>query len=265
MPRWILLACGDVEPNPGPGQSSEDGTELQNGAADSLLQAHNNQTFFDCLHADMAHTMNQAVSRMETATQQQGKKIEERLGSVEDKIDRRLCEAETRQTQLADCMDSLHSECQALRSDNQDLRGTVNYLTEKCDYMENQSRRNNLVFTGFASVKEGFESWEDCERKVKACVKACIGHHGEVGDPAGTQSGKSHRRSIIVLQAENVGADKCAQAEDLQRLRQHLRQRRLFGNCPEETSSTDDFTEKTEANSLLRIRCTPTISSTTES
>ena len=121
-----LLACGDVEPNPGPGQSSEDGTELQNGAADSLLQAHNNQTFFDRLHADIAHTMNQAVSRIETATQQQGKKIEERLGSVEDKIDRRLCEIETRQTQLADCMDSLHSECQALRSDNQDLRGTVN-------------------------------------------------------------------------------------------------------------------------------------------
>ena len=54
-------------------------------------------------------------------------------------------------------MDSLQSECQALRSDNQDIRGTVNYLTEKCDYMENQSRRNNLVFTGFASVREGFE------------------------------------------------------------------------------------------------------------
>ena len=28
-----LLACGDVEPNPGPGLSSEDDMELQNGAA----------------------------------------------------------------------------------------------------------------------------------------------------------------------------------------------------------------------------------------
>ena len=53
---------------------SEDGTELQNGAADSLLRVHNNQTIFDRLHADMAHTVNQAVSKMETATQQQGKK-----------------------------------------------------------------------------------------------------------------------------------------------------------------------------------------------
>ena len=84
-------------------------------------------------------------------------------------------------------------------------------------------------------------------KESKSLCERGHGHHGEVGDRAGTQSGKSHRRSIIVLQAEDVGADKCAQAEDLQRLRQHLRQRRLFGNCPEETSSTDDFTEKTEA------------------
>ena len=201
-----LLACGDVEPNPGPGQSSEDGTELQNGAADSLLQAHNNQTSFDCLHADMAHTVNQAVSRMETASQQQGKKIEEGLGSIEDKIDRRLCEVETRQTQLADCMDSLHSECQALRSDNQDLRGTVNYLAEKCDYMENQSRRNNLVFTGFASVREDFESWEDCERKVKACVKEGMGTTERLEIERAHRAGKaivvrflSYKQKMLVL------------------------------------------------------------------
>ena len=201
-----LLACGDVQPNPGPGQSSEDGTELQNGAADSLLQAHNNQTFFDRLHADMAHTMNQAVSRTETATQQQENKIEERLGSVEDKIDRRLCEVETRQTQLANCMDSLHSECQALRSDNQDLRGTVNYLTEKCDYMENQSRRNNLVFTGFASVREGFESWEDCERKGKACVKEGMGITERLEIDRAHRAGKaivvrflSYKQKMLVL------------------------------------------------------------------
>ena len=83
-------------------------------------------------------------------------------------------------------------------------------------------------------------------KESKSLCERGHGHHGEVGDQAGTQSGESHRRSIFVLQVEDVGADKCAQAEDLQRLRQHLRQRRLFGNCPEETSSTDDFTERTE-------------------
>ena len=103
-------------------------------------------------------------------------------------------------------MDSLHSECQALRSDNQDLRGTVNYLAEKCDYMENQSRRNNLVFTGFASVREGFESWEDCERKVKACVKEGMGITERLEIERAHRAGKavvvrflSYKQKMLVL------------------------------------------------------------------
>ena len=147
-------------------------------------------------------------------------------------------------------MDSLHSECQALRSDNQDLRGTVNYLAETCDYMENQSRRNNLVFTGFASVTEGFESWEDCESKVKACVK-------EGMDIAVLEMERTHRvgKAIGVrffLQTEDDGTDKRAQTEDRQRLRQHLRQRRLFGDSSEEMSSIADSTERTEAEGPRR-------------
>ena len=56
----------------------------------------------------------------------------------------------------------------------------MDYLTEMCDYMENQNRRNNLVFTGFASVVVGgggggSELSEDCERKVKSCVKEGMG------------------------------------------------------------------------------------------
>ena len=79
------------------------------------------------------------------------------------------------------------------------------------------------------------ESWEDCERKVKLCVK-------EVTGIALLEMERTYRvgKAIGVrffLQAEDVGADKCAQAEDLQRLRQHLRQRRLFGDSSEETSS----------------------------
>ena len=112
------------------------------------------------LHADTSQALNQAVFRMETANVQHGRKIEERLRNVEDKIDRRLYKLETRQTRLSSCMNSLHSDRQALRSENEDLGGTVSYLIEKCDYMENRSRRNNLVFTGLAPVRGGSESWK---------------------------------------------------------------------------------------------------------
>ena len=138
-----LLACGDVEPNPGPGGGSEDSGEFSSGAANSSVPSQSNQASLDRLHTDMAHTLNQAVLRIENASQQQGRKIEERLRSVEDKIDRPLYELEVGQTRPANRMDSLNSDCQALRSENQDIIGTVNYLTEKCDCMENQNRRNN--------------------------------------------------------------------------------------------------------------------------
>ena len=101
-----LLACGDVEPNPGPGGGSEDSGEFSSGAANSSVPSQSNQASLDRLHTDMAHTLNQAVLRIENASQQQGRKIEERLRSVEDKIDRRLYELEVRQTPLAGYMDS---------------------------------------------------------------------------------------------------------------------------------------------------------------
>ena len=97
------------------------------------MPAQSNIASLDRLHADMAHTLNKAVLRAENTNQQQGRKVEERLRSVEDKIDRRLYELEVRQARLANCVDSLHSDCQELCSENQDLRGTVHYLTEKRD------------------------------------------------------------------------------------------------------------------------------------
>ena len=96
-----LLACGSVEPNPGPEGENEDSMKFASGAADSSVPAQSNQAFLDRLHADMAHTLHQALLGTETVDQQQGRKIEGRPRSVQDKIDRRLYELEIRQTRLA--------------------------------------------------------------------------------------------------------------------------------------------------------------------
>ena len=52
-----LLACGSVEPNPGPGGGSEGSMEFASGAADSSVPSQSNQAFLHRLHADMAHTL----------------------------------------------------------------------------------------------------------------------------------------------------------------------------------------------------------------
>ena len=41
-------------------KASEDSTQLQNGAANGMLQAQNSQTFLDRHPVNMAHTMTQA-------------------------------------------------------------------------------------------------------------------------------------------------------------------------------------------------------------
>ena len=100
----------------------------------------------DSVHAEISHILNQAVVRMESTTRQQGHNTERRLQRAEEKIDHRLREAEVNQAQLSSSVDGLRSQCQALWSENQDLKDTVNCLTNKCDYNDNQSRRNNLLF-----------------------------------------------------------------------------------------------------------------------
>ena len=51
----------------------------------------------------------------------------------------------------------------------------VGVLGSKCDSLENQSRRNNLLFFGFPAVPAGTEHWDECERKVKEASKEGMG------------------------------------------------------------------------------------------
>ena len=64
---------------------------------------------------------------------------------------------------LAGDMEELHTQYQAVRRENQELRKAVGFLGSTCDYLENQSRRNNLLFFGFAAVPAGTEPWDVCE------------------------------------------------------------------------------------------------------
>ena len=76
---------------------------------------------------------------------------------------------------LAGDVEELHTQYQAVRRENQELRNAVGVLGSKCDYLENQSRRNNLLFFGFPAVPAGTEHWDECERKVKEASKEGMG------------------------------------------------------------------------------------------
>lgn len=255
-----LLTCGDVESNPGPGTGQEagyngraQGKEAKRGVHTHPAQPSRfSQQPLDSFHAEISHILNQAVARMESTTRQQGHSIERRLQSVEEKIDHRLREVEVNQAQLSSSVDGLRSQCQALWSENQDLRDTVNYLTNKCDYNDNQSRRNNLLFLGFEPVRGGPESWQDCERKVKEVIHEGMGIAEEVHIERAHRAGKaivarflSYKQKMAVLskarELKNSDYDHIYVREDfsesvqtkrqaLMKLQRELRQRGVKAN-----------------------------------
>ena len=88
------------------------------------------------------------------------------------------------------------------------------------------------------------------ERK-SLCVRG-HGHHGEAGDRAGTQNGESHRRSIFFSYKQNmlmlIGARKLKTAKGYD----NICVREDLWETSEETSNTDDLTERTEAEGPQR-------------
>ena len=53
--------------------------------------------------------------------------------------------------------------------DHEELKMEFSTLQKRCEYLESQSRRNNLVFDGFDEGVD--ETWDDCESKTKTLRK----------------------------------------------------------------------------------------------
>ena len=75
-------------------------------------------------------------------------------------------------------IDDLKVKCDKLEKDN--VRNQVNFedthaaivdLEDQSDYLENQSRRNNLKISGIPEKDNGFETWEETEQLVKEAIK----------------------------------------------------------------------------------------------
>ena len=69
------------------------------------------------------------------------------------------------QKQIDEMTDKVPSSADSLEATDKEigaLKGTLSDLTDKADYLENQSRRNNVVFDGISEAPR--ETWEDTEK-----------------------------------------------------------------------------------------------------
>ena len=68
-------------------------------------------------------------------------------------------------TKVDTLLNKLNTNYKQLRMDHEELKTKLSTLQNYCEYLESQSRRNNLVFPSFE--ESGDETWEDCESKIK--------------------------------------------------------------------------------------------------
>ncbi|MCG7879743.1 MAG: hypothetical protein N0C90_25955 [Candidatus Thiodiazotropha endolucinida] len=68
-------------------------------------------------------------------------------------------------TKFDSLFNTMNTKYEQLRSDHEDLKMEFSTLQKRCDYLESQPRRNNLVFYGFDENNN--ETWDECESKIK--------------------------------------------------------------------------------------------------
>ena len=111
---------------------------------------------------------------------------------------------------LYDKMKNMDTEIGQLKQENVKLKGKV-------DKLEEQSRRENLIFYGIPEITESEkETWEDCEKKVRTVMKVelriehALDEEIQIGRAHSIRAKKAictktcHRK---VSQVENKGQD----------------------------------------------------------
>lgn len=88
--------------------------------------------------------------------------VETKLKAVEEKC-----------SGMADEVEKVSKEVEVVKVANVKIEGRLEAMDEKIDYLENQSRRNNLVFRGIWP-KIG-ETWEKCKEEVIELVNTKLG------------------------------------------------------------------------------------------
>lgn len=127
--RWILMCCGDIESNPGPGSAQAQGSRVTRQG--SVSTPDGNLGFADIM-----------------------RELKETRIQVNDKIDALGERMEAKYQVLEENIDLLKQELSETKKERDNMR-------HKIDDLENRSRRNNIIFHGVSETEH-----EDCELKL---------------------------------------------------------------------------------------------------
>lgn len=124
-------------------------------------------------------------------------------------------------TKVDSVFSKLNEDHEQLRLDHEELNTQYSVLEKRCDYLESQSRRNNLVFHGFEENDN--ETWEDCETKIKTYMSSDL----EI-DPDNVEIERAHRLGRGTNRPRPIIA-KFLNFKDKQRIQNRIKEK-LTGN-----------------------------------
>jgi len=193
-----LLACGDVEPNPGPLGSPEKTVRSPSPSGANDTDNTNTAEHINQLpdrHQNTAEdnvilrALDAVVKRLEDKQESSTARLEKNMHDMEGSLSAQLRGMEVKQQKLQSTVSDLQIRCSELQAENSHLYKKLDTLDQKCDSLENHSRRNNLLFFGLEKGR-GFERWEDCEEKVKEVIRDGIGITEEIMIERAHRTGK---------------------------------------------------------------------------
>lgn len=185
----LLMRCGDVESNPGPGSKDRQKdtlrqTRLQSASAgggsgrrESLTNNNNsgNNSFSNKSNDNTTEpTLKDILSKL---VSMEGN-IDKKLGGLRDEM---VAAQEKMRADVQELMQEvagLREENASLKKRNDDLEARVGDMEDKLDDLEGRSRRNNVLFYGLP--KPSNETGEACEKTVQEFLKSKMGLNKDV-------------------------------------------------------------------------------------
>ena len=150
----LLYRAGDCEKNPGP-------PTMNSGVKDNDDNSQSDNTSLNEIAAN--------IKILITSQQEMKQTMETKFQSMETSLNTRLQEIEHTLQTANDDIAALNQNMDDLVRENTTMKKELQNQRSKIDYMENQSRRQNLLFHNIP--RKPNETWDDCESAVRDVLK----------------------------------------------------------------------------------------------
>ena len=191
----VLLIMAGVEQNPGPPKKTGAGAPTQPSVSTRQTRLTSNDTGnlsftqrgMQSPGAESADGDSLTLFTMLTKIQGELKQLNESYTSLNTRVNELLI--------------NLNTETQNNRKANDMMQKRLVSMERRVEYLESQSRRNNLIFHGFNEDSRGsVETWDECEEKVLKYLRdeLSLVYDGSEIERAHRLGGTGNQRPIIV-------------------------------------------------------------------